>query len=579
MKKNFLFAMAMAAVFAGCSSDDDGVSQSNSMWNENGEGYVSLSINLPTQPTTRANDDFNDGLKSEYNVSDATLILFNGASETEATFASAYQLQTSWTDKTSATDQITTQAQVTQKIQSAIGNIYALVILNSNNLIAVGSDHTLKINGEDMATKKISYLTTLVLESKDITSKNILMMNSPFAVAPGYNTEPTSTDVNILVPLTADMIKPTAVEAEANPANIYVERAVAKTTFNIGSVAKVGSTALDFAVEGWTLDHTNKKMYFMRNTTGAGTFMKYASGASVTDKYRFVGSTEVEDGSGFGNDKYRIYWAIDPNYDSHADDFDNYTDFSTVYGDANPQYCYENTFNVDNQTYQNTTRVLVKAKIGDGSDFYTYNGGNTTYTEDNMLKKFKAEYIARPEVATWFNENAKDAIVEFGENDFNLTTTIDATNRVTVTGITLTSDGQADMKTGYAEPPQTTELLAILNQNEVYKYEGGIAYYPVLIRHFDDTQAPWNTGEAWEDPAPSAGNSYPGTNKEANYLGRYGMVRNNWYDLTITAVKKIGYASVPNINADTTPDDNIESFISVKINILSWAKRTQDVEL
>lgn len=578
MKKNFLFAMAMAAVFAGCSSDDDGVSQSNSMWNENGEGYVSLSINLPTQPTTRANDDFNDGLKSEYNVSDATLILFSGDSEAEATFASAYQLQTSWTDKTPATDQITTQAQVTQKIKSAIGNIYALVVLNGNNLLTVGSDNTLIINEVNMATKKISDLTTLELESKNITSKNILMMNSPFAVAPGYNTEPTSTDVNILVPLTADMIKPTAVEAEANPANIYVERAVAKTTFNIGSVAKVGSTALDFAVEGWTLDHTNKKMYFMRNTTGAGTFMKYASGASVTDKYRFVGSTEVEDGSGFGNDKYRIYWAIDPNYDSHADDFDNYTDFSTVYGDANPQYCYENTFNVANQTYQNTTRVLVKAKIGDGSNFYTYNGGNTTYTEDNMLKKFKAEYIARPEVATWFTENAKDASVEFGENDFDLTIDVDATTkRVTVTDITLSSDGEADMMPVYVLPPKDAELLAILNQNEVYKYEGGIAYYPVLIRHFDDTQAPWGTWETTD--IPTAGNSYPGTNNEANYLGRYGMVRNNWYDLTITAVNKIGYASVPSINTDTTPDDNIESFISVKINILSWAKRSQNVEL
>lgn len=578
MKKNFLFAMAMAAVFAGCSSDDDGVSQSNSMWNENGEGYVSLSINLPTQPTTRANDVFNDGLKSEYNVSDATLILFSGDSEAEATFASAYQLQTSWTDKDPNTDQITTQAQVTQKIKSATGNIYALVVLNGNNLLTVGSDNTLIINEVNMATKKISDLTTLELESKNITSKNILMMNSPFAVAPGKVSEPSSTDVNILVHLTADMIKPTAVEAEANPADIYVERAVAKTTFNKGSVEKVGSTALNFAVEGWTLDHTNKKMYFMRNTTGAETFMKYASGASVADKYRFVGSTEVEDGTGFGNNKYRIYWAIDPNYDSPADEFANYTEFSTAYGNTNPQYCYENTFNVANQTYQNTTRVLVKAKIGDGSNFYTYNGGNTTYTEDNMLKKFKAEYIARPEVATWFTENAKDASVEFGENDFDLTIDVDATTkRVTVTDITLSSDGEADMMPVYVLPPKDAELLAILNQNEVYKYEGGIAYYPVLIRHFDDTQAPWGTWETTD--IPTAGNSYPGTNNEANYLGRYGMVRNNWYDLTITAVNKIGYASVPSINTDTTPDDNIESFISVKINILSWAKRSQNVEL
>ena len=51
MKKNFLFAMAMAAVFAGCSSDDDPVANAG----ENalkGEGYVSLALSLPTTPTT-----------------------------------------------------------------------------------------------------------------------------------------------------------------------------------------------------------------------------------------------------------------------------------------------------------------------------------------------------------------------------------------------------------------------------------------------------------------------------------------------------------------------------------------------
>ena len=63
----------------------------------------------------------------------------------------------------------------------------------------------------------------------------------------------------------------------------------------------------------------------------------------------------------------------------------------------------------------------------------------------------------------------------------------------------------------------------------------------------------------------------------ANYLGRYGVVRNNWYELTINNVKKLGK---PGINTpDNTPDDELDSYISVSINILSWAKRSQYVDL
>mgnify|MGYP003514598717 CR=1 FL=1 len=46
-----------------------------------------------------------------------------------------------------------------------------------------------------------------------------------------------------------------------------------------------------------------------------------------------------------------------------------------------------------------------------------------------------------------------------------------------------------------------------------------------------------------------------------------------------TAIKKIGSPVVPDITTDNTPDDNIDAYISVKINVLSWAKRTQSTIL
>jgi hypothetical protein len=58
------------------------------------------------------------------------------------------------------------------------------------------------------------------------------------------------------------------------------------------------------------------------------------------------------------------------------------------------------------------------------------------------------------------------------------------------------------------------------------------------------------------------------------------MVRNNWYDVNITAFNKIGLPVDPSVTVSNpdTPDDKIEDskYISVKINVLSWAKRTQN---
>ena len=63
----------------------------------------------------------------------------------------------------------------------------------------------------------------------------------------------------------------------------------------------------------------------------------------------------------------------------------------------------------------------------------------------------------------------------------------------------------------------------------------------------------------------------------SKFLGRYGVLRNNWYDLGINSISGVGSPVVP--DAPGTPDDELESFISVRINVLSWAKRTQREDL
>lgn len=80
----------------------------------------------------------------------------------------------------------------------------------------------------------------------------------------------------------------------------------------------------------------------------------------------------------------------------------------------------------------------------------------------------------------------------------------------------------------------------------------------------------------WNSAKHSQTDRYDG-NKDEKFLGRYGVLRNNWYDLGINSISGVGSPVIP--KAPDTPDDELESFISVRINVLSWAKRTQREDL
>ena len=89
MKKTLLFSVALAGLMLGsCSSSDDlNGGGNNTGSNQSGDGYVAFNINLPTQSgsSSRAggseNDQFDDGTPNEYAVNDATLLIFEGTSE------------------------------------------------------------------------------------------------------------------------------------------------------------------------------------------------------------------------------------------------------------------------------------------------------------------------------------------------------------------------------------------------------------------------------------------------------------------------------------------------------------------
>jgi hypothetical protein len=107
-----------------------------------------------------------------------------------------------------------------------------------------------------------------------------------------------------------------------------------------------------------------------------------------------------------------------------------------------------------------------------------------------------------------------------------------------------------------------------------------VSYYEIRVKHFGDQLTPWNAGEYGTKPVVGdIDHIYPkDVNQDGNYLGRYGMVRNNWYDIQLGEILKVGSSTVPILPG--TPDDELdELYIKARINILSWAKRTQSWNL
>lgn len=568
-----------------CSSSDDlNGGGNNTGSNQSGEGYVAFNINLPTQSgsSSRAggseNDQFKDGLVSEYDVKNATLLLFGGTDESTATFVKAYALNTApWTPKGPDENVTKTSATVIQKVDAPANKYFALVVLNHNNVFSLGTDGTIKVGTEDLAGSTLDEFLkkTNATTDKSLTESGFYMANAPLANKVGGSTDPTGATINTLVSLDGK-VKATEAEASAAAADIYVERGVAKVTMATPTVSDVDgsytdaahTTKVPFEVTSWALDNTNKSTYLVRSTDGLSSWLGLATKeTSVANKYRFVGSAAV------APNLYRTYFAKDPNFDTAENSsatFNEATDadYSTKFGDENPKYCFENTFDVENQKDNKTTRVLIKAKLNNGNDFYVLNGNqNTIYKYDDVIKEIQNQFLT--EYAQWIKDNvATPATVDESNVKVTIST---AAGDVNITSISIDGLTLKPTSTETGLPADVvTKVTARLGS--IQKYSKGESYYFVRIKHFGDNLTPWANGKLGVGTEV-----YPGSDANANWLGRYGVLRNNWYDISVTGVKGLGSPTVPKVT--TITDDELKSYIAVKINVLSWAKRTQGATL
>lgn len=559
MKKSILFALPLATMLAASCSSDDNIDNGGNNSDNGGDAYVAVSINLPTTNGMRADytETFNDGDAAEYNVKDLTVLIFNKDNEFEQYYSTENGSLTNPTWETNSSTNITTSATTVPLRVADANEKHVVVILNNNkkhdfSTLAKLSDLTamLNTNGGNTDTQGSanygSYTTTA-------TDGCFFMSTSPYI----------SNDGSELVTYATLTPQVTAALAQANPGTVYVERILGKVSLTTPSATNWGTndwtyTIPDGAVNGsssvysggkvkfenWTLDVTNNSSYILRNIAatdveGTGTWTKVSN---------LIGGNQ----SGMK----RIYWTKDTNYDAAANTgaaadaavkaglFTTLAndDVDKVNGQLNvPQYCFENTFDTDNQRQDRTTRVLFKAQFtpngfNAGTTWYTVGASSTPLTKDQLEDRIEAAVTAAGKTAT-------------------LATSWDANLKCTTTALP---------KSVFSTEPSDEDLAAINNAlGKLQVYEHGDCYYVGRIRHFIDL-----TTDAW--PAGGRTSNFYDSTKD---LGRYGIVRNNWYQLTVNTISQPGSPAVP--VPDTEWDDVNNYYIDCTINILSWAVRTQ----
>lgn len=584
MKIKHLFGLAViAAMTASCSSNEDlGTAGPGTGTNEAGVGYATFTINLPSVSGsttsgargTRATDAgggavVDPGTEDEYKVANATALIFQkyGSDEGSYKFVESVDLpdaNVAWNDDTEGG--VTKSKKLVAKLTNVdTKNTYGVLILLNNKTASGDVKIKLPTAGQSYNDWNNTAQTPKVTDLA--ATDNFYMANAPLNE---------SGSVTTLVKIDKNNIYATEAEAKVNSsANVYVERGVAKmsvadpaTKTVVDKATPTVTTQSTVTFNNWALDITNQKTYAVHNIDGLSTDF-----SAIWTTARFTGINK------------RVYWGKDPNYKmaelNTADDVNDAKrkeefNFITATSEINkaftdPVYCLENTFNLANMYQGQTTRVIFKAtytpKDDKGNSLAETDG--TFYTIGNLttiLNKTKLEDA--------LTAAAKSVLPSGYKVDYTKLKT-EGSHVITLEDIKDSSDKPLVADKDYSGKTGD-EIVAAINDKLGLKagrpeemvgintYLEGATYYIARVKHFGSL-TPWNSGESYGD-------------NNDKYLGRYGMLRNNWYELKVGNVYGPGYPGVPPVDP-TLPDDENEKYLSVSVKILSWAKRSDTVDL
>ena len=545
--KLFKYGLPFAALALLASCANDNIDQPNGGENQtpaDGKMYVSVNIAMPNTLGTKAVDSYVEGVAGEYAASTGKILLFtkDEPGEDYSFFASADLASLAWgnhSDGEITTSSTTATAEFNSIEESA--TYYGIVVLNSTSDFPIPTSTTTKYSEwKKMAHSQVGDLGSFV------------MTNAPGAVV-GEEAFSTDKEPATLVEIDGSAFGTSPLNL-APAATFYVQREVAKVTLDQGSGDKAltkfkvktpanyeGTDYVKFTL--WDLDYTNTSVYPVQNVEK---FTEWLAIEDVTPA-SFYGSAAQK--------FVRVWWAEDPNYDQNSDEYSTEDGGQSPFNElgnkdvasdlAKVFYPMENTMDAEHmQRGQTTTAVLKGTYYIDPKGSELPASGKSFITYGTIKKEVPANVT--PKVST-------------GQSQVPLST---------IFSDAKSGDEKSDLDIVMEDLGVTTDVT-------VDYYHNGAMYYAIPIRHFDDNESPDLTTDEnyaeWKD----ARFVYP-----EKYTGRYGLLRNNWYELTINSITGLGSPTKPTPEPED-PDDPKDKtyYINATINILGWAKRGHNYDL
>jgi len=573
-----------AAALVGCSNDDDLTStdRGGEDLNTDGCGYIAVNIVQPTSVAGRSTraDGFENGSETENFAEEGLFFIFSEDGNTM--YSNARRIPLTATGDTGT--------------QPAVEQIYKAVLVidgAADNPIAENETKQIVcvLNAPAELENGITQLAQLEEKIADYctgytTKGKFIMTNSVYMEA---TSETDLTLAKVLgAKITKDQIFTSAAQAQKNPVDIFVERAVAKVEISPNSafenkgtgsqtVDGVENTGYTIKVTGLSIANIADQAYLFKNITDIGTDDASAWIWDPLNKRSYWETVSLA-ATNFKNQSYNtIYgqWNTDAEGETEATSFD-IKGFTFT-----PAYILPNTS-------AQKTAVLVTAQLMDGDgaeaqpvELIYLRGGY--FAQDNAMDVI-AEYVKQKGYYKGKLVDGSTTDMEYSSlvpDDFEWTNKYVPAGETDEKRIPWIEDFEAVAKVTPAK--MTGYEIYTKNGSDYTKVENGTDEIDNLLRGTAEAKSAY-TAWVWKE-----GRCYYYVNIDQSSLAGSevsahtydGVVRNHIYKLTLNSITGLG-TPVFDPTIDIIPQkpekDEDLYYLAATINVLSWKIVTQGVD-
>ncbi|WP_195470490.1 Mfa1 family fimbria major subunit [Bacteroides xylanisolvens] len=566
--KSILVSLLAVAALASCSNEnleenpgvDGGIGYD--------VAYVSISMTNPKVPGSRASGE-QPALPAESEIRELYVITFN-ASKVVTKDADATKYATILGAGSFGTNSGVTTPNTPIKVGT--DTKYLLVIANPGyqlksrlDAIAVGATYA-TINTMITVPTQSGKPNNAYLVEEVVHSNGCAMINVGFFDDSDSNPDNHAWKEECLLDVSDKIILASNYKTEAqalnaaksNPATLEIERLAAKLEVMIGSSLEVGPFAdvtnaslgqFDFG--NWTIDYYNSLLFpFAKKTTTASSHTTgfYKSNFYTVDpNFTTAGGTEYLTG------------IVKNTLDANREPLVEWVAESVTAGD-NYKYCIENTMAEGYQKFGAATRLVLKGKYAPwkddsdfslGDDWYRLPNGTSSVNFKNFALLLAAYIEAKTKETNTQPMTAQEKLLvsacELFYNQIKSELTTSDPGSFALLTQTIIDDNN------------------IQNGGELCKEEGCIYWYPKSLNYYYYEIRHDNTADSYME------------------YGKYGVVRNNYYTLTLTKVNGNGTPWYPG-GGPEDPDDNedidkLGAYLHFEIKVAPWIYWTTNFEI